>query len=90
MTSTKLVVTVSTKVGALLAQRDGLGVATQLRLRVVATKMSKSWTKNSRSPVVSPLPGAADRGSRLGRRRGAGCRPGLQDLSGAGRRRARR
>jgi hypothetical protein len=58
-TSTKVVVTVSTKVAALLAQRDGLGVATQLRLRVVATKMSKSWTKNSRSPVVSPLPGAA-------------------------------
>jgi hypothetical protein len=57
-TSTKVVVTVSTKVGGLLAQRDGLGVATQLRLRVVATKMSKSWTKNSRSPVVTPLPGA--------------------------------
>jgi hypothetical protein len=56
-TSTKLVVTVSTKVGALLAQRDGLGVPTQLRLRVVATKMSKAWTKNSRSPVVTPLPG---------------------------------
>jgi IPT/TIG domain len=58
VTSTKVVVTVSTKVGALLAQRDGLSVATQLRLRVVASKMSKSWTKNSRSPVVSPLPGA--------------------------------
>jgi hypothetical protein len=58
-TSTKLVVTVSTTVGALLEQRDGAGVPTQVRLRVVATKMSKSWTKNSRSPVVIPLPGAA-------------------------------
>jgi hypothetical protein len=58
-TSKKVVVTVSTKVGALLAARDGLSVATQLRLRVVATKMSKTWTKNSRSPVVVPLPGAA-------------------------------
>jgi hypothetical protein len=57
-TSTKVVVTLPPKVAGLLAQRDGLGVATQLRLRVVATKMSKSWTKNSRSPVVSPLPGA--------------------------------
>lgn len=57
-TSTKVVVTVSTKVGNLLAQRDGLGVPTQLRLRVVAKKMSKSWTKNSRSPVVVPIPGA--------------------------------
>jgi hypothetical protein len=57
-TSTKVIVTVSTKVGGLLAQRDGLGVPTQLRLRVVATKMSKSWTKNSRSPVVVPIPGA--------------------------------
>jgi hypothetical protein len=58
-TRTKLVVTVSTKVGALLAQREGTGVPTQLRLRVVATKMGKSWTKNSRSPVVIPLPGIA-------------------------------
>jgi hypothetical protein len=58
-TSTKVVVTVSTKVADLLAQRDGAGVATQLRLRVVAVKMSKSWTKNSRSPVVTPLPGVA-------------------------------
>jgi hypothetical protein len=57
-TSSKIVVTVSTKVAALLAQRENLSVPTQLRLRVVATKMSKSWTKNSRSPVVSPLPGA--------------------------------
>jgi len=57
-TSTKVVVTIPTKVASLLAQRDGLGVPTQLRLRVVATKMSKSWTKNSRSPVVNPLPGA--------------------------------
>jgi hypothetical protein len=56
-TSNKLVVTVSTKVGGLLAQREGVGVPTQIRLRVVATKMSKSWTKNSRSPVVIPLPG---------------------------------
>jgi IPT/TIG domain len=57
-TSTKVVVTLPTKLAGLLAQREGLGVPTQLRLRVVATKMSKSWTKNSRSPVVIPLPGA--------------------------------
>lgn len=50
---TKLVVTVPAKVIVLLAQRDNAPVATQLRLRVIAKKMGKRWTKNSRSPVVS-------------------------------------
>ncbi len=50
---TKLVVTVPAKVIVLLAKRDNAPVATQLRLRVIAKKMGKRWTKNSRSPVVS-------------------------------------
>jgi hypothetical protein len=53
-TSSKLVVTLPDKVVNLLAERNGVTVATQLRLRVVAAKMGKSWTKNSRSPIVSP------------------------------------
>ena len=53
-TTTKLVVTVPATVAGLLAQRNGASVATQLRLRVVGTKMGASWTKNSRSPIVSP------------------------------------
>ena len=62
-TSTKLVVTISTKVAGLLAQKDGTTVPTQLRLRVVAAKMGKSWTKNSRSPVVTALGGPASLGA---------------------------
>jgi hypothetical protein len=53
-TTTKLVVTVPASVAGLLAERNGASVATQLRLRVVGAKMGASWTKNSRSPIVSP------------------------------------
>lgn len=55
-TSTKLVLTIPAKVADLLVQRDKNLVATQLRLRVVGTRMGKTWTKNSRSPIVSPAP----------------------------------
>jgi hypothetical protein len=57
-TATKLVVTVTPKVAALLVVKDDVPVATLLRLRIVGTKMSRTWTKNSRSPIVSPIPGA--------------------------------
>jgi hypothetical protein len=57
-TTTKLIVTVPATVAGLLAQRNGASIATQLRLRVVGTKMGASWTKNSRSPIVSPTPAA--------------------------------
>jgi hypothetical protein len=57
-TATKLVVTVTPKVAALLVVKDNAPVATLLRLRVIGTKMSRTWTKNSRSPIVSPLPNA--------------------------------
>jgi len=62
---TKLVVTVPAKVVVLLAQRNGAPVATQLRLRVVGTRMGRAWTKNSRSPVISAgaLAGAVSDGS---------------------------
>ena len=53
-TATKLVVTVPPSVSNLLAERNGRAIATQLRLRVVGTKMGASWTQNSRSPIVSP------------------------------------
>jgi hypothetical protein len=55
-TSTKLVITVPEKVGNLLKERNGLPVQTLLRIRVVGAKMGRVWTKNSRSPLVSPLP----------------------------------
>jgi len=53
-TTTKLVVTVPLKAADLLAERNEVKVATQLRLRVVGARMGKAWTKNSRSPIVSP------------------------------------
>lgn len=56
-TQTKLVVTVTEKVGGLLKTgADGAPVATLLRLRVIGAKMGKSWTQNSRSPRVRPIP----------------------------------
>jgi IPT/TIG domain len=57
-TTTKLVVTITPKVATLLAVKNDVPVATLLRLRVVGAKMSRTWTKNSRSPIVSPLPNA--------------------------------
>jgi hypothetical protein len=57
-TTKKIVITVPTKVGALLVLKDGVPQATMLRIRVVGAKMGRSWTQNSRSPIVSPIPGA--------------------------------
>jgi hypothetical protein len=57
-TSKKIVITVPTKVGALLALKAGVPQATMLRIRVIGAKMGRSWTQNSRSPIVSPIPGA--------------------------------
>jgi IPT/TIG domain len=56
-TTKKIVITVPTKVANLLALKDGLPQATMLRLRVIGAKMGRSWTQNSRSPIVSPIPG---------------------------------
>ncbi len=54
-TSTTLVVTIPGKVADLLVKRDDDLVATQLRLRVVGARMGATWTKNSRSPIVSAI-----------------------------------
>lgn len=54
-TSTSLEVTIPAKVAELLVKRGEAFVATQLRLRVVGARMGKTWTKNSRSPIVSPV-----------------------------------
>ncbi|WP_324904699.1 IPT/TIG domain-containing protein [Baekduia sp.] len=54
-TATSLVVTIPSKVAELLVKRDDNLVATQLRLRIVGSRMGKAWTKNSRSPIVSPI-----------------------------------
>jgi|HigsolmetaAR202D_1030399.scaffolds.fasta_scaffold13232_2 hypothetical protein len=53
-TKTKLVVTIPDKVETLLSTSNGQRVATRLRIRVVGQRMGKTWSKVSRSPVVSP------------------------------------
>jgi hypothetical protein len=55
-TKTKLTLTLPTKLGNLLAVKNGKPERTLLRMRVVASKMGRVWTQNSRSPLVSPLP----------------------------------
>jgi hypothetical protein len=55
-TTTKLVVTIPDKVANLLSSSSGKQVRTLLRLRVVGAKMGRTWTQNSRSPLVAPLP----------------------------------
>jgi IPT/TIG domain-containing protein len=55
-TTTKLVVTIPTKVGTLLSQSNGQPVRTLLRIRVIGAKMGRTWTKNSRSPLIAPVP----------------------------------
>ncbi|HWH96377.1 MAG TPA: IPT/TIG domain-containing protein, partial [Baekduia sp.] len=55
-TSTRVVVTIPSKVADLLGTPNGVARPTLLRLRVIGARMGKTWTKNSRSPIVSPLP----------------------------------
>jgi hypothetical protein len=57
-TSTRIVVTVPAKLASLLVVTNGSAKPTMLRIRVIGAKMGRSWTQNSRSPIVSPIPGA--------------------------------
>jgi hypothetical protein len=57
-TASSLVVTIPTKVANLLGEENGSAIPTMLRIRVIGAKMGKTWSKNSRSPLVSPLPAA--------------------------------
>ena len=56
-TTTRLVVKVPTTLLSTFSVANGLPVATRFRLRVLARRFGKSYTKTSRSPVVLP-PGA--------------------------------
>jgi hypothetical protein len=53
-TTTVLVVRVPAKLGSFLALRAGRPVATRFRLRVLARRLSKSYTPASGSPRISP------------------------------------
>jgi hypothetical protein len=53
-TTKRMTVVVPAKLGALLAQRNGAAVATRFRLRVLARRLSKSFTATKNSPFVAP------------------------------------
>jgi hypothetical protein len=53
-TAKLLRLTVPTKLKAQLATRAGAPIPTRFRLRVLAKKFGKRFTKNSRSPIVGP------------------------------------
>ena len=54
---TKLSVKLNTKLLTLLDQQNGQLKATRLRIRVIARRSGRSFTKLSRSPLVSAAPG---------------------------------
>jgi hypothetical protein len=63
-TSTRLVLHVPDKLGALLAQQNGATVPTQFKLRVLGKRFSRAWTPTKSSPTISPRSGApADAGA---------------------------
>lgn len=58
-TSTRLSVTVPTKLAAFLAQSKGQRLATHFALRVIASRTSERWTSSKLSPLVKPGPALA-------------------------------
>jgi hypothetical protein len=58
-TTTQITVTVPAKLLTFFTQKAGAPVATRFRLRVMATKLAKTYTKNAQSPLISPVAGAA-------------------------------
>jgi hypothetical protein len=58
-TTTQITVTVPAKLLTFFTQKSGAPVATRFRLRVMATKLAKSYTKNAQSPLISPVAGTA-------------------------------
>jgi hypothetical protein len=58
-TTTQITVTVPSKLLTFFTQKSGAPTATRFRLRVMATRLAKSYTKNSQSPLISPVAGTA-------------------------------
>jgi hypothetical protein len=57
-TSRQVTVTIPAKLLSFLAQKAGVAQPTRFRLRVMTTRLSKSYTRVGMSPVISPTPGA--------------------------------
>jgi Bacterial TSP3 repeat len=53
---TKLTVAIPAKLLGYLTQTNGAPQPTRFRLRILAGHLGKSYTKNSRSPLISPTP----------------------------------
>jgi hypothetical protein len=59
-TSKMMVVTVPPTVAAFFRTQNGAPVATRFRLRVLAKKLSKKYTKNKKSPIIRAVRTAPD------------------------------
>jgi hypothetical protein len=58
-TTTQMTVTVPAKLLTYFLQANGAPKATRFRLRAMATRLAEHYTKNSLSPLVSPVAGTA-------------------------------
>jgi hypothetical protein len=58
-TTTQITVTVPAKLLTYFLQANGAPKATRFRLRVMATRLAEHYTKNSASPLISPVAGTA-------------------------------
>jgi Bacterial TSP3 repeat len=58
-TTSQITVTVPAKLLTYFTQKSGAAVATRFRLRVLASKLAKDYTKNSQSPLINPTAGGA-------------------------------
>jgi hypothetical protein len=57
-TSTQITVTIPAKLLGFLTQKAGVPVATRFHLRVMATRLAKSYTKTGLSPLISAKSGS--------------------------------
>jgi len=56
-TSKSLKITIPAQLEKYMSVKDGKAVATRFRLRVLSTKLSKSYTSTGRSPMIAPKGG---------------------------------
>jgi hypothetical protein len=58
-TKTQITVTIPAKLLGFLQQKGGVAQPTRFKLRILASKLAKSYTKTSHSPLISPTSSAS-------------------------------
>jgi hypothetical protein len=58
-TKTQITITIPAKLLSFLQQKGGVAQPTRFKLRVMATKLAKSYTKTAHSPLISPTSSAS-------------------------------